>query len=460
MQNQSLLTNLSKTVIVEQTYASPSLYLKGAPQPYTSIYCFLSTVTPWANNTVPAPQQSQKAEKQLFKNMFVAKEVTTNNLSGVIERIDWTVGQVYQAYDDNIDMYKVDENNFLVNKFYIKNSYDQIFKCLWNSNGAPVQDEPYFQPGSYGTNGIFLGPNDGYKWKFMYTIDPGSKQQFMDDTWIPVPIGLNNPNPLISAAGTGSIDVINVINGGSNYDPANSPISIVVTGDGSGATAQISSVVDGAIQDIVVLTPGSNYSYANAVVVSANGSGAILSAPSSPIGGHGNDPISELGCSHVMITCSFNGSEETSGVNIIPTTIKYYQMGIVISPTSVSLSPKNANGAIYKTSTGLVVASSPDTGFISDEIIYQGTSLANATFTATVLDFDIGTGVVDVINTVGTPITNASLYGNTSKVTRTLLSTNTPDYVPSSGYLIYVENLSGIQRSTDGIEQFRIVLGH
>jgi hypothetical protein len=68
--------------------------------------------------------------------------------------------------------------------------------------------------------------------------------------------------------------------------------------------------------------------------------------------------------------------------------------------------------------------------------------------------------VIKLINTTGTPITNAPVFGSVSQTTRTLLSVSTSDFVTSSGYLAVIENRTGIQRSTDGIEQFKFVLGY
>ena len=287
----------------------------------------------------------------------------------------------------------------------------------------------------------------------------------MDKAWIPVGIGNNTPNTFDNTAGRGSIDVINVTDGGTGYDPANAIISIAVTGDGTGATG-IANVSLGTIGDIIVTNPGSNYTYANVSITSSIGSGALAFAPTSPIGGHGFDPVSELGCNHVMFTTEFNGSEG----GVIPTDIDYHQIGLVINPTSSKrwLQAQNdgfsypypANGAIYNTTTDLTVA--PGFGvYVPDEIVYQGPSedIAAATFTARVLSFDPATNVLRLINTTGTP-TNNDTIRNDTKTNRTLLSYTTPDFSPFSGYIAFLENRTGVQRSSDGIEQIRIVLGY
>ena len=86
-------------------------------------------------------------------------------------------------------------------------------------------------------------------------------------------------------------------------------------------------------------------------------------------------------------------------------------------------------------------------------------SVSSPTFTATILSFDSSNNVVKLINTTGSLTTNAPVFGQTTGTTRTLLTYSTPDFIPLSGYLSYIENRTGIQRSVDGIEQFKIVLG-
>jgi hypothetical protein len=455
MANKTLLTTFAKQTSLEQFYFSPvAVVPPNLVTPITAMYCFLSKVDPWDDeDNPPIPQQDQKYIKQTFKNMFVAKKITANDISPVIPRIDWTYGITYDYYQDDVDIFDVDENGFANYKFYVKNRYDQIFKCLWNNNNTPSTIEPYFEPGTYGTDNIFRGSDD-YKWKYMYTIDDGLRVKFLDSNWIPVPIGTTNPNPLQSDAGTGDIPVINITNRGSGYDPSNAVISIVITGDGTGATA--TAEVDGdEIADVIVTNPGTNYTYANVAIVSAIGSNATAICPVSPISGHAFDPISELGCTKVMVAVEFNASENGN----IPIDIDYHQLGIIVNPTTRQLSPIPANGAIYKTTTDLVVASGQG-AYTNDEIVYQGTSLQDAYFTGRVLSFDAGTNTIKLINTEGTLAYNDSVHGTVSGTVRTLLTYSTPNFVTQSGYMIFIENRTGIVRSEDGIEQFKIVLGY
>ena len=452
-QYPNLLTNGTKTSQVLQTYYSPVAIVPPSNVPLATIYCFLGQVDPWIDDVnPPIPTQTQKSLKSIFKNMFVIKKINTNNISPVIRRVDWTANRVYDYYRDDVEMFGLDSNDNLVKTFYVKNRYDQVFKCLWNNNDSASTLEPYFEPGTYGSNGIYSG-DDGYKWKFMFTIDSGSKINFLDTTWIPVPLGAASFSGVTNTVGSGDIEVINITNKGSGYDPANAAISVVVTGDGVGATAT-AIVNNGQVTDIAVVTPGSGYTYADVNITSTLGSGATAIAPISPPGGHGYEPVPELGCTNVMFTCEFDGSES----GIIPTDITYHQLGMLVNPSTIDNPTGVASDPIYNLSTIVNVA--PGFGvFNLDETVYQG-DIANKTFSATVLDFDPASNVVKLINISGTPVLNGPIFGTNSKTARTMLLYNEPVYLPFSGYISYIENRSGIQRSVDGIEQFKFVLGY
>ena len=454
--NTGILTYNNGYYQTSSVYYSPTATISATGRPVGSFYCFLSRVQSWATETLPPqPTQDQKYLKQTFKNMFVAKKITTNDMALVIERINWTSGIVYDYYDDSVDMYALDTNDSILKHFYVKNKFDQVFKCLWNNNGGASTYEPYFEPGTFNANQIFQAADD-YKWKYMYTISSGLKLKFMDDAWIPVPTGNNIPNPTQSYAGYGSIDVINVTDGGSGYDPANSIITISITGDGKFASAN-AVVSGGIITDITVANTGTNYTYANATIISTSGSGATAIAPTSPVGGHGFDPASELGARHVMLTAKFDKDESGN----LPTDIDFRQLGVLVNPyayfgTSIGL----ANASVYKVTTDFTLS----TGFgvyTPDEIVYQSATglYADATYEATVLSFDNINNKIKLINTFGTPVNSTILYGRTTGTARAVLLQETPSFIPFSGYLTYLENREPVQRNADGSEQFKLVLG-
>jgi len=471
--NLNILTNQAKVIRVETDYYNPTVKLNGAS--INSIYAFIGQEDPWptvsSNETPTQPTEDQTYLKKIFKNMFGAKLINSSNISPVIQRINWANNTNFFAYSDSVNMNAKDANGFPLYNFYVKNRYDQVFKCLANNNGGLSTSEPYFQPGSYGTNNIYQG-DDFYKWKYMYTIDAGLKKNFLDTDWMPVPIGANTPQPYLTTAGCGDIEVINVTNGGSGYDAVNTFIVVTVTGDGTGTIANVTSsqIVAGVIKDVVVKAgfAGNNYTYANVSIkayTSANltyisplGSGATAVAPISPVGGHAYDPISELGCNHVMYSVEFNGSEG----GVLPTTgVNYRQVGLLVNPQVYGISgPLLANGAIYNTSTQFLVSAGAGNVYTSDEVVQQFDNNGNVTYYGTVLNFNTSSNLLQLINTNGTYTVGQSIIGSSSGASRVVFSVTPPSLIPFSGYITYVENRVGVQRSSDGIEQFKFVLGY
>ena len=174
MSNPNLILNNSKVSQIEANYFLPVAEIYG--NKITAVYAFIGQEDPWPivnGSEVPGtPVDTEQYKKKVFKNMIAVKKIGINSISPVIQRIDWSANTVYTSYDDTI--------NLSGTNFYVKNKYDQVFKCLCNNMGGPSTYEPFFQPGTYQTNNIFAGAGDGYKWKYMYTIDAGTRKTFMD----------------------------------------------------------------------------------------------------------------------------------------------------------------------------------------------------------------------------------------------------------------------------------------
>ena len=458
--NSSLLTYSSKLYEVLQYYFAPSSTAEEYVDVPNSLYAFIGRITPWPDPfNPPMPEQSQIAIKETFKNIIAAKKIISSDISPVIPRRDWDTGTVYDYYDDRVNMFTVDANNLVSKNFYVRNRYDQVFICLWNNRGAASTVEPQLSPGTFDAT-FLVQTSDGYKWKFLYSIDAGIKQRFLDETWMPVPVGFNVPNPTVSPAAEGQIDVINITTVGQGYQSG----GVVVTISGDGTDAAASPVINAAgyLTDMVMTNVGSGYTYANTVITPATGFPtpnvtAVAMTPVSPVGGLGLDPISDLGCNNVMVTVEFI---EDEGGNI-PTDITYYQLGLILDPSSQQSTPAYTFGDIFDTTKQFTV--SPGTGsFVSGQTVYQGPSLISASFTAQVVSFDATNNLLRVINTSGTPTINDALIqdasGAVNVAVRTLLATADPDFILYSGYMTYIENRTAIQRSPDGTEQFRLVL--
>jgi len=399
----------------------------------------------------------------VFKDIIATKQITSSDIAPVIQRIDWESGSIYDYYTDVEDMFVQNSDGLLLKQFYVRNRFDQVFKCLWNNDGGESTVEPQFLPGTFDST-FLVKTADGYKWKYMYSIDSGLKQKFFDTNWMPVPIGQNIPNPVDTFAAQGSIEVVNLTTTGNGYTSGG--VTITITGDGQYANGTALVNAAGYLYDVAVSNTGTGYTHSSVTITPNPGyatpnTAAIAIAPTSPIGGHGFDPISELGCSHVMVGLEFIESEG----GLIPTDITFYQLGLLLDPVSqesISQTPPTlANSAVYDATTQLYVSAGTGT-FISGQTVYQGSSQATATFIGEIVSYDPLANVVRVINITGSPTLNDAVIqdasGPVGGAIRTLLSVTNPDFITFSGYMAYIENRTGITRSADGTEQFRIVL--
>ena len=527
---------------IEKFYFSPLVTLANGihSDDYLNLYTFISKA-PNTINEVELPEKQSNAAytKKVFKNIIFMRKNNLSDINAVIERIDWNANTYYEAYSDTTYLSERDSNGNLLRKFYVRNKYDQVFKCLWNninsantisisnvvnnntyytiqhsggtfgvdtyvtiqktvpedfngtyrviqsdvgvanvafgeagsyifttantyiSNGTIKiaelsTQEPFFNVGTFDQNSI-VRTSDGYKWKYLYTLNKQSKLKCFDTKWIPVPISANTPNPYLSSSGWGSIDVINVINGGTGYENGTNTVNIIISGDGTGASAE-AFVSNNSIREITIVDSGKNYTYANVSIFPSygfGGSGAEVSFSISPIGGHGFNLIRELFCKDVIVSTQFQYGEN----NILPTDITFNQIGLLYNPYVYSDNTNHANTDTINCTTELLVFSG-DYSYYQGETVFQGIDFPTASFSATVLSFDSSNNSIKVINTSGTPKENYELKGTISGTSRVLSSINTPLYVPNSGNIFYLENRPSIERNPLGTEQIRILINY
>lgn len=176
-------------------------------QTASSYYVFAARHTPYdgGDATVPMPSDTTKAQIDIYNDMVFGKRVKYTDVTNMIRRYDWTIDTVYDMYDD-IDANLADK------KFYAvvnAGTYYYVYKCLFNNYGAKSTVEPY------GTDADqFETLNDGYIWKYMYTVDEFTMNKFATLDYMPVVI-----DPVVTdKAIAGAIDVITITDGGRGYD--------------------------------------------------------------------------------------------------------------------------------------------------------------------------------------------------------------------------------------------------
>lgn len=416
----------------------------------SSIYFTIGKVEAWANDSAPLQANSSVTSLyEVYRNMIGAKKITGNDMYHCIPRTDWTQGTVYDRYDHcTCSLILFNANT----KFFVVTPNWDVYKCISNNNGAPSQNVP--------TQKITTGnvqETDGYIWKYMYTISPAEQLRFTTNEYIPVKTLANDDASLQwdvqDNAIDGGLEFIQVTNGGQNYSD-NTKLWITITGDGTGANAFAqTNAISNIISAIVIDRPGTGYTYANVQVHddSTTGLGAVLRAVISPPGGHGSDPLRELGGSNIMINMRLRYDENGK----LPVTNDFRQVSLIKDPYIYGTSTIKTNTAFSQLTT-LTLSGVGDDNFVEDEVVYQGL-YPNTTFSGIVVSWN-GSNQVKLSNTTGSVIAS-TLVGLTSGATGTVsIPITIPEVAPNSGQLLYIDNIKPIIRSSDQIEDFKIVL--
>lgn len=531
---------------LEKFYFSPILLLDYGIHEgdYLNLYAFIGLSDDWdIFSTPPEIQKTDDYLREINKNIIALKRLNLNDIFPVIERIDWTANTYYEAYASNKNLSQVDDFGKLLRKYYVKNKYDQVFKCLWNNyntndaytisnienndyyytinHSGPTFEigdfitvadtnpsefngtykvissnfgianiafsnsgsyvvasnsysyisegkiktaslstvEPMFDVGTFDEN-VITETEDGYKWKYMYTIDRAAKLKCYDADWMPVVVKTENSNPDLSPYGFGSIDLINVVNSGNGYYNGTGSVIVEITGDGVGARAE-AFVDDNKVKSILMLDHGKNYSRANVKIYPATGftgEGAEISYTISPIGGHGFDLLNELSARNLMVSASFYDTEN----GVIPNNISFNQIGLIYNPHLQTNPTQHANATIL---TRIIeISLSPGEGeYILGEYVYQAPSIdkyEERTYTGRVLNYDSANNFLMVINRGGTLVKDNPIYGYNSGTERIVTANSTPTYVRNSGNIFVAENRFSVERTPSGSEQLRFIINY
>jgi len=436
-----------------------SVYVPTAASYQTAnLFCFIGKTDAWANNDYPeVPRESDAYLKQVRKNMIYLKRILLADMTTAIERIDWTSGTSYSAYDDDEDMFEEDIDGTLVKKWYVRNSYDQIFICIANNEGGVSTVEPKFEVTSTDRT-VNLITADGYVWKYISSIPIGLKQKFMDDKYIPYSKYATKNMTQYATIGAGQIEHVRIANTGSGYANGNTTVTMTINGDGSNAEGYI-VIQNNEINNVVLTNQGSDYTNATITITSTSGQDGQLYPVLSPIGGHGFDPLYQLGMRRLMMVSEFDKTEGSE----LPTDFSFRQVGLILDPVAPRSGGERANtyaplgGDNYKMYTQFSV--SPGLGvYTPGETVYQGLTLDTATYKATVVSYDSANLALKVINTYKTHIETAPIIGATSGVVRVLINTTYPESDMYLGNITYIENRTPVQRTALGTEKIKLTI--
>jgi hypothetical protein len=375
-------------------------------------------------------------------NMLAAKKVNRADVCHVVPRINWAIGQIYDFYDDR-------DQNIDTKQFYVMNSNYDVYVCLWNNNRQPSTSQPISR-----SSRSFEMP-DGYKWKYLYTIEAADQLRFLTSRWMPV-----RSNSVVQrSAVDGKIEVIIPQTFGSDYDNNKANNIITVQGDGEGLLID-HELIDNQITEYVVLDGGAGYKYANINVIHTLGlgQGATSRIVIPPKGGHGANPIAELFARYVMLNSRIEYAE---GFSDFPTDVEYRTIGIVKDPKDIYGNPVDKITA----NANYVLRCTVDSGadFRKNQYITGNISGANAFIVTSNV---VNSTTVDVRYIQGFNLTeNFKSFNIGEEITASNTSSigvvteiAPPEIVPYSGEILYIDRRPPVTRAPDQAENIHIVI--
>jgi Bacteriophage T4, Gp8 len=413
----------------------------------SNVYLTFGKSSGWANEAAPPQANTSVASfNEIWKNMVGGKRIVGSNIRHAIPRFNWTANTIYTPYDHLIDSLELKNAN---TQFYVVTTDYNVYKCLSNNYGTMST----IQPNTTITTTHFQ-TSDGYIWKYMYTLTAEERLRFLTTSFVPVKtISASDGSiqwDVQAAAVPGAIHVINLTNVGSNY--YSNDISVVISGDGKNCNAfALLNTTSHTVQSIVVDDIGSDYTYANVNLISSNGSGASARAVISPQGGHGSDPLTELGGSYLIFNIQLKNTE--NGVLTIHN--DYRQIALIEDPLKYGSSNVSSNSVVSQLT--VLTLNGVSVEYSEDEWVYQGESLESYTFRGYVTEWDSSNNIIKLSQTEGTPSKNPLVGANTTAA-RFVALIGSPDLQPYTGKLLYKDNITAIERAADQTEDYKIVL--
>ena len=465
----------------------------------------------------PLPLDNQKEKIALYDELIAAKRITDSFARTVIRRYNWDL-----VANPKYDMFKPDysatpggggqvgkqtatgASSISDAKFYVMNSYYEVFKCLYNgedpsnTTGQNATEEPYVAGGNYDSaTGLYTETTGAkYIWKYMYTIPTDDVLKFLSSDFMPIVLPANASRTAVAGvAVAGASDVALVENAGSGL-PASQTLYTAIVGDGTGGKVKFVTNGAGTITSAEIEARGSGYTYGNVLLGNGNlfsnaglssavttGASAVgaLEIIMAPEGGHGSDHETELNGKRVMTNIRLTYSE---GSGDFPVDNDFRRIGIISDPFNYGTTTFSTADTLSGLKAIKITGASAD--FSVDEKITQTVTGGTAYGTVVSWTLDSGSTTAGVLkyiqtndahtdsgkvkafessgsNAITGEASTASgtvdtAYGSTLLGVTFSSGLATPEIENNSGDVIYVENRRLITRAADQIEDIKLVI--
>lgn len=452
----------------------------------------------------PTPVDNLEYLSHYRDTSLFGKKINSANIRRVIRKVTWTANTRYDMYRHDYSVRNLSPNSqsarLYDSNYYVINSDFRVYICLYNGssgtnvNGNSSKHEPTFtdlEPAA-------AGDDDGYIWKYLFTISPSDIIKFDSTEYIVLPNDWSTSTDFQiqsvresgdSSVNNNQIKTVYIENGGSGYDSR----TYNIIGDGTGGQVSITCNSSGTIESATVVSGGSGYTFG---IVDLERTGTI-SNPAKlipiipPSKGHGFDIYKELGADKVLIYARFDDSSRD-----FPTDTKFAQVGILKNPNKYSSSEiftSNTFNSLYSvklssiTSTPVIgaeitqsVTGGNATGYVAsydsetkvlkyyqDRSLYfsnndDQTDANDVSSKGRVLDFESSdSDITPYGGSIDTNFSGITTTVGSKQINLGVSFTNgiaDPEINKSTGDIIYIDNRSLVTRDSRQKEDIKIIL--
>jgi hypothetical protein len=396
------------------------------------LYFFFGKSSSWGTDDIkPNLEEGVSLSSGILKDLILLYKFDRNALSLCYDRVNWVKHTIMAQYNsDNTSL-----------KCYALTTKHHVYKCISNGNGSLGLYEPDH------TTFDIKRYDDGYKWKYLYTLTTLERKAFLSDAKMPITLysNINSVKHLTEFnAMPGTIDSYDIVDGGSGYS---SNDNVTITGDGVGAGGKVFQQ-NGVIKNIIITNPGKGYTYANVDITTSTGIQAIVNANPSPLAGHGSNLIEELNVSSIMLNSKRLSAEQDVGP--LPKIFDYRKVGLL---SGIVGNKKELIPMCYKIQVETSV------GFIANTSVKLNTGITcNIVHTETIL----GEHFI-YLNEPDRPLTSTDFLNKTISTDDSSVTTRILDslYIPTINKnfnVLYLENLDKSSVIDQELDILRIVI--